>query len=104
MRVAGHERIFGEARIGRRVLDLQRFGPENRLRTEGVLARRLRGRYPDLGFEPLSIAIEQADHRNGYIAQLRGNLRDPIEKLLGRRIENCMAIELIQPLAFVHRQ
>jgi hypothetical protein len=63
------------------------------LPAEGGLERRLAHAEADLRLEELSPLADEADQRDGRLAQLGGGLRDLVEILFARRVEQPVAVQ-----------
>lgn len=55
----------------------------------------------DLGFEELPLVSVQVDHSNRRLAQLGGGLRDVVEVLLTRRVEQAIPVVEAQVRGFI---
>ncbi len=95
--LARHQRVLGEPRVGRRVVDLHDPLVEDGVRAERALARSLAQFDPMRGFEPLPIAIDQRDQGDRDVAQLRGEVGERVEEILGRRVEEFVLVEGGEP-------
>lgn len=60
---------------------------------DGLVERRLAWIEPDPGLEPLPVAGDEADQRDGGIAQQGGEVDDIVEALLGGGIEDAVSVE-----------
>ena len=54
-----------------------------------------------MGFEPNSVGVDQADNRNRYLEQPRGQTGDTVERFLGRCIEYGIAFQSRETVDFV---
>ena len=99
MRLAAHERTFGETRIGQRVRHDQRLGAHDRVRAERDVARRLRRRDALPRLEPLPILIDQGDDRHRHLQHGLDQARDALECLFRPRIEDLVAMQRGDPRA-----
>jgi len=77
------ERIVAEALVVQRIGNDEDVLPEDRVRTERHVARRLLSPQPHARREPLPRVVDEADERDGVAADVRRELRGVVE--LGRR-------------------
>ena len=103
-RLADHQRMVAETRIGLRVADDLRFVVEDRVRGQRALARNLAQRQSLHGLQPFAITVDQADRRDRQSEQAHGQAGDALETLLAWRIEQVQRAQRVQALGFVWRQ
>ena len=102
---AGHQRVVGEARVSRRVLDLEQVVPEQGMRAEGQLPRRLlHALQTQIGLEPLAVRVDEADERDGRAAHGGGRTNHRVQLRLRRRIEHAKRTQGRQALRLVVRE
>ena len=83
------QRIVGKAGVDEGIGDHQNLVRlQDRVGTEGQVARGLRRRQPQTRLEPLPFLVNQRDERNGRAADLRGQERDVVIALLRGRIQD----------------
>ena len=88
-----HERVVGEPGVGPGVLDHERrAGPDDPV-AEGDLPVRLAHVEPDRRLEPLAVGVEERDERGRHVEQGGREPDGPVERLLGRRVEDGVAVE-----------
>ena len=92
-RLAGDERVVGEARVLRRVEHDQHFGRVERVGAEGDLAVGLPHVQAVAGFEPLALGVHQTDEGNRRTQQGAGELGDAVEGGFGEGVEDVVALE-----------
>ena len=102
-RISRHERVGGEAGVRGGVRNDEDVPAEDRVRAERHFARRLGARGADPRLEPLPLGVDQGHRRHGRPADLRGEPREIVERLLGRSVENGVAAEGLEPLRLVVR-
>ncbi len=96
--ICGHaEFIVGRAGILVGVVDLDKIGAEHDVRADRGDQRGFARADADFGLEPLAVFIDQIDHRDRHIADLRGQFHDLIEIRLARRIEDFILAKGFQP-------
>ena len=88
--------------IGLRVGDDERVVAEDRVGTERPRARRLEVGQPDAGLEPLPVGVHQGDQHDLHAEQAPGQPRDPVEALVGRRVEDAQRPQGGDALGLVH--
>lgn len=88
IRGARDEGVVVEALVLARVLDDQDVAFEDRVRAEGGLARGRRDGQTVARLKPLAVGVDQGHQRDRDPDRLGDNTRDPVERLLGRRVEN----------------
>ena len=68
---------------------------------ERNVASRFVGRQAALRLEPLAVGIDQGDVRDRHVEHVGRELHDPVEPLLGRRIEQPQGGQIGQTILFV---
>ena len=91
--LAADQGIAGEAWVARGVRHVEEVVVQDGLPTEGGLERRLAHAEADLRLEELPPVADEVDHRDRCLAQLGGGLRDFVEILLARRVEQPVAVQ-----------
>jgi hypothetical protein len=84
-------------RYGEHVVLLDRVG------TERDAPRRLRDRHADARLEPLAIGVDQCHEGHGRAADLRGEQREIVERLLWLRVQDAVPRERRESGRFVPR-
>ncbi len=91
--LADHEQVVDEARIEVGVRDHERPSLPYRDVTKSGSTVDLGGAEPASRLEPLPVSIDQVDRRDRDTEQARDQPRDPVERLLGRRVEDVVSVE-----------
>ena len=101
--VPGHQRIFEETRVARRVVDDQHVVVENRIGTERVFAGRAVGIDAAFGQEFLLVAPDQRDKNDRHVEQALGQEAELIEARLGGPLGEIVAENFLEAFFFVRR-
>ena len=105
VRFGRHEGIVGEAMVGMGVAHFEHlFGVQDRVSAEGHFARCLGRADADLGFEPLTLFVNQRDQGDGGLADGRGEQGEVIEGLFRRGVQYVVMTECFDPLRIIGRQ
>ncbi|CAO4133687.1 hypothetical protein OFEAOIEE_LOCUS1417 [Methylorubrum extorquens] len=91
--IAADERVACKARVARGVGHVEEVVVQDRLPTEGGFERRLAHTEADLRLEELPPVADEIDHRDRRLAQLGGSLRNLVEILLARGVEQPIAVQ-----------
>ncbi len=91
VRLAQHQRVVHEARIGAQVGHFQQPAVLQRVRAQRHVPGRLRQAQADARLEPLPLLVDQADQRDRRLAQAGGEPGQIIEHRLGRVSSTCSA-------------
>ena len=86
-----------EAIVGAGILHDQHPVGQDGVSAERQFARRLAGLQPDLGLEPLAMAVDKRDVGDGYLKEFGRQAGDPVEAILGPSIEKFQRAQLLQP-------
>ncbi|HVV48270.1 MAG TPA: hypothetical protein VHO06_01305 [Polyangia bacterium] len=97
MRLAGHQRVVGEARVLQRVLDDERVVTDDAVAAERQIARHADQLEPHARLEPLVVGVDQDDERDLRPAQVGGQAGHVVERFLRRRIDDLARREQRQP-------
>src|SRR5581483_9529050 len=100
-RLAGHQRVVGKALVFERVGNDEEVLVQNGVRAEGNFAGGFLGGDADLGLEPLTVLVHEADHGNGSFADAGGELGEVVEDLFGDGIHDVILPEDFQAFLFV---
>jgi hypothetical protein len=102
-RIAHHERVVGEPVIEARVLDHHHVVTGDGVGAERHLPRR-RPHVPAVtGLEPLPVAVDERDQRDGEVADRRRKRDDVVERGLRGGVEDAEVDETSESLGFVGR-
>jgi hypothetical protein len=85
-----------EERVLQRVAHDQRRVAVDRVRAERGAAGPFGGVEPDAGLEPLPVAIDEGDQDGRRLNGDLGQPGDPVERFLGRAVEDIVAVEGIR--------
>ena len=85
------ERIFRGPRVACQILDLEHVILSDREGTDRLGQGRLALVEAEFGLEPLALAIEERDQRDGHAADLGRHLHEIVELGLGGRVEDVVA-------------
>ena len=91
--VRGHQRIVDEARVLPRVRHDHEIILQQRLRADRHVERHFAHAKAHLRLEPLPVAGDEVDDRDGRVERLRRKQRDIIEIGLRRRVEDGVAFQ-----------
>ena len=69
---------------------------------ERPTARRRCGLQAVMGFEPLTLGVDQTDEGDGRVEQISGKRRDAVKGLRRQGVENPIVEQGIKPRAFLH--
>ena len=83
-----HERVVSKTLVRQGIGNDEEITLEYRLRAEGDLPGGCTQAHSDLGLEPLSLLVDQADDRDRNLANVRGQGGELVEALLGGGIED----------------
>ncbi len=100
------ERALAQQRIGARILDDERRAvrdrePARRVRQRPLAARRERLGRADLGLEEHAVGVDERHARDRRAEQPRRQAGDPVEGLVGRRVEQARRVQRRQPRGVV---
>ena len=87
---ARHQGVAPEARVAGRVRNVEEILLQDGLPAERALQGGLAHAQPDLGLEELAPVGHEVHHRNGGLAKFGGGLRNLVEVLLPRRIQQAV--------------
>ena len=104
VRLAHHERIIREALIFRSIGHDHGRALQNRIAAEGHFPRRLRHVKAHARLEPLALGVDEADRRNGRVADGRSQPRQLVEGVFRLAVENVEVVERQQARRLVRRK
>jgi hypothetical protein len=100
--LGGDEWVVGETEVTRGVghdHEVERL--VEGVGAEGLVARRLLRLHADAGLEPLAVAVDDGHESDGSAADLRGELGEIVETLIGSTVENVVFGECVEAIGFV---
>ncbi|MNS89239.1 hypothetical protein D3C72_1232450 [compost metagenome] len=103
-RLARHERVVGEARIGSGVGHHEGGVLEDRMAANRRMARNLAPRHAHAGLEPLAVGVDQADAGHRHAEDPARQPCEAVEALFGGRVQDGERAQGAQAGSFVGRQ